>query len=239
MKRSCKFVCKLVLSGDLSFGRITNAARSVNVNAPRANSPFASRPGPLDTNIFEEQNSGKGKLDIEFLGFSQQNMKWAQLFFGAVRIHRIDDMEAPQSTYTDAGEMARSSNQPVYQAFGNGLFRLPTKIELSTDLYIAAGAPYNILTGMDNNGDGDFNDRPQFATATQPGAVRTPYGFLVDSGGTGTLARNRGTLPTTFHLDAIFSEGLRFGVQPASTPTRCLHGSDCTRAAGWERRHEG
>ena len=71
--------------------------------------------------------------------------------------------------------------------------------------YGQGNRPYNITTGFDNNGDGDFNDRPQFAApgsiAGQAGAVGTQYGLLVASGGTGVLRRNLGNLPWGVNLD--------------------------------------
>ena len=65
----------------------------------------------------------------------------------------------------------------------------------------AGDAHYNITTGFDNNGDGDFNDRPQYAAAGTQGAVATRYGLLVATGGAGVLPRNAGRMPWTFHLD--------------------------------------
>jgi hypothetical protein len=67
------------------------------------------------------------------------------------------------------------------------------------------GSHYNITTGFDNNGDGDFNDRPQYAapgsTASTPGVVSTPWGLLVASGGVGVFPRNEGVRPWTVYLD--------------------------------------
>ena len=62
--------------------------------------------------------------------------------------------------------------------------------------------PYNIVTGFDNNGDGDFNNRPQFAAPSAPNAVPTKYGLLTTSGGTGVFSRNKGVMPWTTHVDA-------------------------------------
>ena len=71
---------------------------------------------------------------------------------------------------------------------------------------------YNITTGFDNNGDGDFNDRPQYALPGTPSCAADPtaspcsyatqYGLLVASGGTGVFPRNKGVLPWSIHLDA-------------------------------------
>ena len=73
--------------------------------------------------------------------------------------------------------------------FGNVTFNLPEKVQLTGDFNGGADSRYNITTGFDNNGDGDFNDRPQYAAPGTPGAVATPYGLLVASGGTGVSRR--------------------------------------------------
>ncbi len=49
---------------------------------------------------------------------------------------------------------------------------------LNPFLVVRSGAPFNITTGHDNNGDALFTDRPAFASANQPGAVVTPFGIF-------------------------------------------------------------
>ena len=97
------------------------------------------------------------------------------------------------------------------QTFGNATLNLPAKLNLSAEFNGQGEAHYNITTGFDNNGDGNFNDRPQFATpgtpscASQPSAAPcyypTHYGNLTLSGGTGTLNRNIGVMPWTVYLN--------------------------------------
>ena len=206
------------LSGDYYFGRIWNYTRSENINAPLNGVPTGPRLlGIPNTDVLQEQNSGQGVANIEFVGVEQHTLKHIQLFFGGVHVNLIDDTDdsplfTPQSVFTNAGEFAHRSNQPVWNLFGNGSFTFPEKIVLSGDLNAGGDAHYNITTGFDNNGDGDFNDRPQYAapgtplctaTSTNTGncAESTPFGLLVATGGTGVFPRNKGELPWTFHLD--------------------------------------
>ena len=195
------------VSGDYYFGRIWNYTRSENVNAPLNGVPTGPRLlGIPDTDILQMQNSGQGTANVEFVGLEQHTLKRVQLFLGGVRVDLIDDTDdsplfTPQSTFTDAGEFAHRTNQPVWQAFGNATFNFPEKIVLSGDLNAGGDAHYNITTGFDNNGDGDFNDRPQYAAAGTQGAIQTPFGPLVASGGTGVFPRNKGVLPWNVHLD--------------------------------------
>jgi hypothetical protein len=194
------------LSADYYIGRIWNYTRTLNVNSPLNNDPLGPRPGPANTNILEMQPSGQGRANATFVGIEQHTMKRVQFFFGGVRVNLVDDTDdneffTPQSSRTNEGEFAHRSNQSTWNIFGNANFKLPAKLELSGTFHGNGERHYNILTGFDNNGDGNFNDRPTYAQPGQKGAVSTPWGLLVASGGTGVFPRNQGVMPWTFYLD--------------------------------------
>jgi len=194
------------VSYDFYLGRIWNFVRSNNINAPLNSDPYGPRPGPANTNILEMQNSGQGRVNAEFFGIEQHAMKRVQFFMGAVRVDLVDDTNddeffTPQDPHSNAGEMAHRSGQNEWNFFGNATVNLPKKVQLSANMNGGAQRHYNITTGFDNNGDGNFNDRPQYAAPGTPGAVATPFGLLVASGGTGVFPRNAGVSPTTVHLD--------------------------------------
>ena len=180
--------------------------RTLNVNTPLNGSPLGPRPGTPNLNLYQLQSSRNSIGDIQFAGISNQKLKAIQFFVGVARVHILSDgddysFSTPQSSTTNAGEYALQSGESLWQTFGNITGHLPGKLVLSSDFYANGNSPFNITTGFDNNGDGDFNDRPQFAQAGQAGAVATPFGSLVATGGTGVLARNRGDLPWSFHVD--------------------------------------
>ena len=206
------------LMADYTFGRIWNDIRSENINAPLNGSPEGPRLlGVPNLDLLQVQNSAQDKINDEFFGIEQHSFKRVQLFAGGVRVKLIGDTDdsaffTPQSTFTDAGEFAYTSSIPTWEVFGNASFTLPEKIQLSGDFNGRGDQHYNITTGEDNNGDGDFNDRPQYAAAgtqvcapnvTDTGscAVPTSFGLLVDNGGTGVFPRNKGVLPWRFYLD--------------------------------------
>ncbi len=205
------------LSADYYVGRIWNYARTENINSPLNDQPTGPRPGPADLNILQVQNSGQGRVNAVFAGVENHHFKRAQFFMGGVRVNLVDDTDdnefsTPQSSKTDAGEFAHRTGQGEWQVFGNGTFTLPEKIVVSTDFQGSGDSHYNITTGYDNNGDGDFNDRPQYALPGTPSCAADPtaspcsyatkYGALVASGGTGVFGRNKGVLPWAIHLDA-------------------------------------
>ena len=198
------------VQGTFYWIRGWNFARSANANAPMNGQPNGPRPGPANLNILQVQNSGSMKGDIEFVSVEQHSLKWMNIFVGYARVDLRDDADndiffTPQSSFTDAGEYARRTRSDQHQIFGSGTLHLPLKVDLSSDYYVGSGNPFNITTGFDNNGDGNFNDRPSYAKAGDPNAVNTRYGLLVASGGTGVLPRNTGSMPFRVYLDGNLS----------------------------------
>ncbi len=195
------------LSINLINARIWNFDRSNNINAPLDGTPTGPRAGTPNLNILEVQNSGQGFAKVIFAGLEDHSFKRVQFFLGGVVIDQKDDTNddtffTPQSAFSNAGEFAHRTEQGTYQLFGNGTFTLPRKFQFSADFHAQGQQHYNITTGFDNNGDGNFNDRPQYAAPGTPGAVATRYGLLVASGGNGVFGRNRGILPWSVNLDA-------------------------------------
>jgi hypothetical protein len=199
------------LSLDFYLGRIWNDVRSLNINTPLNGLPNGPRPIAPNLNILQVQNSGQSRINAVFAGIENHSLKRLQFFFGGVHVGIVGDaddngLSAPQSAYSDAGEYGPRTGQSSWNLFGNGTLTLPRKVQLSTNFNGGGDAHYNITTGIDNNGDGNFNDRPQFATPGQAGATQTPFGLLtsVYTGQPGyrVLSRNVGRLPWNFHVDA-------------------------------------
>ncbi len=198
------------VQGTFYWIRGWNFARSPNVNSPLNGQPNGPRSGPANLNILQLQNSGSMKGDIEFVSVNQHKLKWFGIFVGYARVDLRDDANndeffAPQSAFTNAGEYARRTQQDQHQIFGSGNLHLPGKIDVDSNYYVGSGNPFNITTGFDNNGDGNFNDRPAYARAGDPNAVQTSYGLLTATGGTGALPRNTGTMPFRVYLDGNVS----------------------------------
>jgi hypothetical protein len=204
------------LSASYDIVQMWHCARTENINAPTNGQPTGPRPLGANLNILQMQASGRGYGNVEFFGLSNQALKRLQFFAGAVRVDIVDDTDdsqfyAPQTTGVNAGEYARRDNQGLWQVFGNATLNLPEKLVLSANYNGTGLQAFNVTTGFDNNGDGDFNDRPQFApTGTplcsvhpkaSPCGYSTPWGELVTSGGIGSLSRNKGDMPWTFYLD--------------------------------------
>jgi hypothetical protein len=203
------------ITGDFFAGRQWNSIRTVNINSPLVYGvPLGPRPLAPDMNILQLQNSGQGHMNSQVMTFSQNKLKRIQFNLGASRVDQIDDNDgnvffSPQNSLSDTGEFARRSTQPTWHVFGNVLLRLPEDVALSAIVNVSSGLPYNVLTGTDSNGDGDFNDRPEYAAPGTAGAVPTRFGLLTSTGGIGIFPRNAGTMPDTAYLDVNVQRSFR------------------------------
>ena len=215
------------LSGDYYIAQLWHDTRTENVNSPLDGSPTGRRPGTPNLNVLQLQASGRGYGNVEFGGVEQHSLKHLQLFVGAVRVQLVDDTDnseffTPQTTGSNAGEYSRRTGNGLWNVFGNAMLTLPAKLQLSGNLNASGDAPYNITTGFDNNGDGNFNDRPQYATPGTPGAISTPYGLLVASGGTGSLPRNKGVMPWTYYVDTNLQRAFKLTRDPKAEHQQTL-----------------
>ena len=197
---------KLTEGVDYYILRLWNVPWVRNINTPLNGNPYGPRPFAPNLNILQSQNAGMGSGRAIFAHVGLQNYKPASFFLGyvyvAINDYGDDDtFDQPQSNTSNAGEMAPRANQSRHNVFMNGTLHLPLKLDLSTEANGRSNRAFNITTGFDNNGDGNFNDRPQFAIGNDPNAVTTPFGRLVATGGTGTLRRNSGQLPWVAYVD--------------------------------------
>jgi hypothetical protein len=214
------------LQADVDFGEAWGWMRQVNVNAPMVASSTGAAPDPLaallaprpmaaNENIFryEQLSHRRGGL----VEFALSQFSYKRFMFTADYLHmhflsdggfRLGDLPGaanPQSSYSERGEYARWDSEMPNLLFAWFDFKLPFKADLSPLLDFSSGHPYNITTGTDANGDGDFNDRPSYAAAPGPGVYATPFGLLTTNAVNGDVPRNLGTMPAQVHLDTNLS----------------------------------
>ena len=212
------------VQGDWFYLSAYSNLRMRNVNAPLAVTETGAAPNPVaaleaprplapNLNIMQFQNSGHMSGNVFFAGLDQHSYKRFGFFAGYVRLNFLGNLGRgavePQSSYSDAGERARPDWERQNQAFGVGNLNLPQKVEVSLEFDANSGAPYNLTTGTDANGDGDFNDRPSYAAAQGTGVYATRFGLLSTNTVNGTVPRNLGTMPFTIHLDPNISRRFR------------------------------
>ncbi len=211
-------------SADWYYVAAYSNLRMRNINAPLVGPETGAAPDPVaallaprplapNLNILQYQNSGHMGGNVFFFGLDQHSYKRFGFYAGYLRMNFLGNLGRgamePQSSYSDAGERARIDWEHQNQAFGTGNVNLPGKVELSLELDAESGAPYNLTTGTDANGDGDFNDRPSYAAAPGTGVYSTRFGLLGTDTVNGTVPRNLGTMPFTIHLDPNLSRRFR------------------------------
>jgi hypothetical protein len=205
-------------------GESWNQLRSRNINAPLitdqtpptlAGALAATRPLAPNENIFDFESTGHLSGKVLFLGLDQHAYKRFAFFLGYLNFNFTTD--APnnagfaQSAYSNKGEAAAPDWQARQRLFFFGNYNLPKKISLSAQMDAQSGAPYNVTTGTDNNGDGVFNDRPSYASAAAPGTYATRFGLLTPDTVNGDVPRNLGTMPSLIHLDTNLSRAFKIG----------------------------
>jgi hypothetical protein len=201
---------------NIYWGQDYNRIRIRNINAPMISSSVGSPPDPNEAlmaprpitpneNILQYQNTGH--LGGQAISFSLDQHSYKRFGFSLWYSHMHFKSDggtgpnSPQSSYSDQGESARADWLSPDSAGIVGNIHLPYKLELSGQFDASAGHPYNITTGTDNNGDGNFNDRPAYASDAGQGVYATRFGLLTNNTVNGNVPRNIGTMPATAHLD--------------------------------------
>ena len=217
--------------GNLFWGEDWNSLRIKNINAPFvANSIglppdptaalLAPRPIAPGENIFQYQNSGHLAGNVVSFSLDQNSFKRFNLSFHYRHLNfksNVVDtgLNSPQSTYSDHGESGRVewSRTNYYTLTGNLV--LPYKFELATQFDAGDGSRYGLTTGTDNNGDGNFNDRPSYSSTPGSGVYNTPYGLLTVNTVNGNTPRIVGVMPGPIHLDMNLTRA--FKLNPKNT----------------------
>jgi hypothetical protein len=217
------------VSASHSWTRGWGQLRSRNINAPIIAPPHpdpvaAPRPFGDIGNILQFESSGRIAGRVLFIGLNQPVNKTFNLFSGYLNFDFRTDADnaflLPQSSYDLRGEWARPSWQARHRVFVTALFNLPRQTRAAFSLNAASGTSFNITTGRDNNGDGNFNDRPGLVAADAPRAISTQFGALDPSTINGALGRNAGTNPATATLDLNLARAFAFGEQNADGERR-------------------
>ncbi|HET7213570.1 MAG TPA: hypothetical protein VFL79_08280, partial [Terriglobia bacterium] len=201
-----------------------------NVNAP---APWLSGGRPLGTNenIYTYESGGiyrqnqvivNGRVNtgrrLSLFGFytlSYANSNVASGgsaggFFssgGTTRASFVTDQFDPMADY------GRAAFDVRHRAFIGGNLNMPYGFSLFPFIIINSGAPYNLTTGQDNNGDSLFNDRPWLANANEHIVCtdRTDFSIAPPTVGSPTVPINYCTGPANTTFNLRLSKTIGFG----------------------------
>jgi hypothetical protein len=133
----------------------------------------------------------------------------------------------PSNEYNLAADYAPATENHRHRLYASGSYDLPLGVSVSPTFVAGSGAPFNITTGTDLNGDTIYNDRPAFATdLSRPSVVQTAYGNFDTQpiAGQKIIPRNYATGPGYAVLFASASKTVGIGPRKmlpgsAGTPT--------------------
>lgn len=190
-----------------------------NVNAPFPDVPGndGTRPNPAEGNIYQYDSAAIFKQNQLIVNVNLRASSSLSLFgfyqLGYANSESGGVTTFPSNQYDIAQDYGRASFDVRHRLFFGGSYQTPKLgIRLSPFLIAASGAPFNITTSEDLNGDSIFNDRPAYATSSSNNVVQTKYGNFDANPQTGSqlIPVNLGKGPSQFNLNLRVSK--TFGV---------------------------
>ncbi|HSS18972.1 MAG TPA: carboxypeptidase regulatory-like domain-containing protein [Pyrinomonadaceae bacterium] len=215
---------RFTMFAGLFLVRIQHVIRARDINAPIPGTGV--RPFGNIGEIYQYESSGRFNQRNLFIGFNNRFSR-AITFFSSYNLSKTtNDTDGqggslfPANSYDMSGEFGRAAFDVRHRFTFAGTFNLPWwQVSLNPFIIASTGAPFNITTGQDLNGDRLFTERPSFAPAgvncNNPPAniVCTPYGNfnLRPAVGEELIPRNFGQGPGFLSVNMRISKTWQFG----------------------------
>jgi hypothetical protein len=153
---------KLRLNVFYQHARSWQQFRGRNINAPPGIGQ--PRPNPEFGNITQIESGARSESQFINIGLGWTNFPRFALNGDYQFGREINESDSPLTLPVDSNnpraERGFASSDIRHRLSLFGMFKLWKNIRLGTFTLAQSGAPYNITTGFDNNGDGIINDRP-------------------------------------------------------------------------------
>lgn len=146
---------------DYMWTRGSNTLRSVNVNAP----VNGVRPDPTRGNITEIQSTGKRASDRITVAVNARYLPrriLGMVMYQYANSRNFADFPTalPADSTNPDDDWGPSAQDVRHRVFFNFNAPLANGVRLGLNVQGSSALPYNITTGLDDNGDTVFNDRP-------------------------------------------------------------------------------
>ncbi|HVE57766.1 MAG TPA: hypothetical protein VNB22_13120, partial [Pyrinomonadaceae bacterium] len=224
--------------------------RTRNINAPFCATPTncagAVRPDPTRGNIYQYESSGFLTQHQVIFNFRTQVSQKIQLFgnyrLGFAKSDTDGTGSFPAYTYDLSGEYGNSSLDVRHNLFIGGSFTMPWNIRLSPFIVASSGRPFNIIRGIDTNGDTIYTERPTFAQLSAACTQRGLTNSFCDVSGqdpNAIIPRNYGRGPSFFNVNLNVSKTFGFGGERNTTANTNPQGGGGNRRGGGGNRGGG
>ncbi|HME36100.1 MAG TPA: carboxypeptidase regulatory-like domain-containing protein [Candidatus Sulfotelmatobacter sp.] len=212
---------------------------TINANAPYPGTPCASvgTTSTLPTcatvtggNLYRYVSEGNFKQNQLIVNTNVRVGAKLQLFgfytLGYANSDTSGVSSFPTNSYDISQDWGRASFDVRHRLFLGGSIALPYLFRLSPFMVVSSGAPFSIMSPLDENGDQLYNDRPGSVSSTTCPAGTAPQGYIYctqlgtfdASGATGKLLPvNSETGPNHFVLNLRLTKTFGFGHKLKST----------------------
>jgi Carboxypeptidase regulatory-like domain len=214
---------KSILSLSFVNTRTLHLLRSRNINAPFTNEGGPNRPDPNAGNIFQYESNGvfnQRQFIVNLSNRFNSRFSFYTIYsFNKANSDTDGSLSFPANSYDLRDEYGRSALDIRHRFVFGGTISAPWNLVLSPFIVIRSGAPFNITTGRDNNGDLQFTDRPTFATDLNgPDVVVSRFGaFNLNPGpGERLIPRNFGNGPGFAGVNLRIEKTINLGSLPKS-----------------------
>ncbi len=219
----------------LNLGYISNrtkhSLRSRDLNAQLFDPTNASAPR---THLYEYESSGSQNMQQFQLGINSRFNQSVSVFAFYTLMKTTGDTDGPNSFPSDytnlRADYGRTSFDVRHRFTAIGTIGVPyLKLQLNPIIIASSSQPFNIITGFDTNGDGQYTERPSLVS-TATCATRTiqtlnvicsPYGTfnLRPAAGDKIIPRNFAEGPSNFTVNLRLSRQWGFGSLPGASKT--------------------
>jgi hypothetical protein len=204
---------------------------TINANAPYPGTSCYPNCVPPTENVYRYVSEGKFNQN-QFMMNSNVKIGSKIQLFGYYSLSYANSDTAgvttfPSNSYNISQDYGRASFDIRNRFFLGGSVALPYLFRLSPFMVVSSGAPFNITSPLDVNGDQEFNNRPGLvSTTTCPTVVNSPgsniyctqLGTFDVSGATGRpLPINYATGPAHFVMNLRLTKTFGFGPSTKSS----------------------
>jgi hypothetical protein len=224
---------KFTMFAGVFLVQIQHVIRLRDINAPVPGSitqasPSGVRPYGNVGDIYQVESSATFNQNQIFVGFNNRFNRAVSFFGNYSFSHSNNDADGqgsrgfPANNYNLRPEYGRSGFDIRHRFSFGGTWTLPWwGLSLNPFILASSGAAFNITTGADTNGDGQFSERPSFApagvacsgAAKPANVVCTRFGNfnLQPATGEALIPRNYGQAPGYFIVNLSVSKTWAFG----------------------------